>query len=467
MCLFPLSKACGGCGPGLRTVWHQLPSAKLSGGPKSEDLKSRECPARGPGVAMRSASQRRPQAASGTIEASAESQSNQRVEDAMPAMPAMPSPGGFGGDGEALHTTIRLQNARILALQEELDKAITEATQRDSEVQQLRQENKQVSEEGKRLQKTNASLEQSQEKLKKQVSALESKTKDLEVERAELTKARDQLDVKMRKAEADSSSKEARLNRLTEECEKLKAAAKDANLQERDRVSSDRREVDRLTNEVRKLERQRTELVTAFKKQMKLIEVLKRQRAHMEAARVLSFTEDEFIRILELGDKIMEGRLQILAKKKKGEESEDSEDEEGGDKLPSASKAFKTLNAMGEEGLSFKKHEKERGKKDRVRMHQMSLDRVTTASAATLRGQGWLPGNDAKQAVLPEEVAGKRPRGDEEEKANESKGQGKGKGKMSVKDLTKLKRFKGQSGLDHNGKTWKPEIWMTMRQEYD
>ncbi|CAJ1380934.1 unnamed protein product [Effrenium voratum] len=150
-----------------------------------------------------------------------------------------------------------------------------------------------------------------------------------------------------------------------------------------------------------------------------------------------------------------------------GEESEDSEDEEGGDKLPSASKAFKTLNAMGEEGLSFKKHEKERGKKDRVRMHQMSLDRVTTASAATLRGQGWLPGNDAKQAVLPEEVAGKRPRGDEEEKANESKGQGKGKGKMSVKDLTKLKRFKGQSGLDHNGKTWKPEIWMTMRQEYD
>ncbi|CAJ1460096.1 unnamed protein product, partial [Effrenium voratum] len=99
------------------------------------------------------------------------------------------------------------------------------------------------------------------EKLKKQVSALESKTKDLEVERAELTKARDQLDVKMRKAEADSSSKEARLNRLTEECEKLKAAAKDASLQERDRVSSDRREVDRLTNEVRKLERQRTELV--------------------------------------------------------------------------------------------------------------------------------------------------------------------------------------------------------------
>ena len=132
---------------------HQLPSAKLSGGPKSEDLKSRECPARGPGVAMRSASQRRPQAASGVhpmlpishafarpdhrsirgvparttasgVEAwaananevqsesrgkgkLAKSMPRPRSQDAMPAMPAMPSPGGFGGDGEA--SSLRVQ----------------------------------------------------------------------------------------------------------------------------------------------------------------------------------------------------------------------------------------------------------------------------------------------------------------------------------------------------------------------
>ncbi|CAE7853220.1 Tex9 [Symbiodinium sp. KB8] len=188
----------------------------------------------------------------------------------------------------------------------ELDRALSELSQRETEAQEARQESKQASEEAKRLQKTNASLEQSQEKLKKQLATLETKAKDLEVERSELTKERDQLDLKLRKAEAECSSKEARLNRLMEESDKWKAAAATANVQERDRVASDRKEVDRLTGEVRKLERQRGELINAFKKQMKLIEVLKRQRAHMEAARVLSFTEDEFIRILELGEKLGE-----------------------------------------------------------------------------------------------------------------------------------------------------------------
>mmetsp|Transcript_56294 Transcript_56294/g.132027 ORF Transcript_56294/g.132027 Transcript_56294/m.132027 type:complete len:200 (-) Transcript_56294:38-637(-) len=170
------------------------------------------------------------------------------------------------------------------------------------------------------------------------------------------------------------------------------------------------------------------------------------------------------------------GAAPDLAVNQEDGEEEDEEDDEESDRLTSAAKAFKSLRKMGEEALSFKKFEKDHAKTDRVRSHQMSLDRVTSASAATLRGQGWLPGADAKEAVLPSEIGVKR-RADEQEGEVELKGRGKGqekggdkgkgKGKMTVKELTKLKRFKGQSGLDHNGKVWKPEIWMQMRNEFD
>ena len=41
------------------------------------------------------------------------------------------------------------------------------------------------------------------------------------------------------------------------------------------------------------------ELLSAFRKQAKLVELLKRQRVHMEAARMLAFTEEEFARAVE------------------------------------------------------------------------------------------------------------------------------------------------------------------------
>lgn len=52
-------------------------------------------------------------------------------------------------------------------------------------------------------------------------------------------------------------------------------------------------------NRIKTLEKQRNDLISAFRKQMKLIDLLKRQKMHIEASRLLSFTEDEFMKTLD------------------------------------------------------------------------------------------------------------------------------------------------------------------------
>ena len=94
------------------------------------------------------------------------------------------------------------------------------------------------------------------------------------------------------------------MNRALEELEKYKLALKDAKMTESAKNEGIRRDLDKLTDENRRLEKQRNELLQAFKKQMKLIDVLKRQKMHIESAKLLAFTEDEFVKTLELGDKI-------------------------------------------------------------------------------------------------------------------------------------------------------------------
>ena len=59
-----------------------------------------------------------------------------------------------------------------------------------------------------------------------------------------------------------------------------------------------------LQQENKILEKQRNELLLGFKKQLKLVDILKRERTHLEAAQLFHYTQNEFMKTLELGKNI-------------------------------------------------------------------------------------------------------------------------------------------------------------------
>eukprot|EP01016_Furgasonia_blochmanni_P039526 TRINITY_DN4926_c0_g2_i4.p2 TRINITY_DN4926_c0_g2~~TRINITY_DN4926_c0_g2_i4.p2 ORF type:complete len:100 (-),score=24.62 TRINITY_DN4926_c0_g2_i4:438-737(-) len=95
-----------------------------------------------------------------------------------------------------------------------------------------------------------------------------------------------------------------RINRLQEELDKFKIEVKQSKLSNHEKNEDVKKVNEKLIQENKKLERQRNELLQAFKKQLKLIDILKRQKTHLEAAKMLAFSEEEFMKAFELSDKI-------------------------------------------------------------------------------------------------------------------------------------------------------------------
>jgi septum formation topological specificity factor MinE len=92
-----------------------------------------------------------------------------------------------------------------------------------------------------------------------------------------------------------------RLNRALEEIERLKSDLTKAKSSNKETAQDEKKRMDGLLAENRRLEKQKSDLIQGFRKQARLIDILKRQKMHLEAAKMLQFAEEEFVKALEWG----------------------------------------------------------------------------------------------------------------------------------------------------------------------
>ncbi|XP_008572636.1 PREDICTED: testis-expressed sequence 9 protein [Galeopterus variegatus] len=197
---------------------------------------------------------------------------------------------------------IRFLKAKLHVMQEELDNVVCECNKKEDEIQDLKSVVKNFEEDCVRQQRT-INMQQSQ--IEKYKTLFEEANKECDGLQQQLSSVERELENKRRlqkQAAASQSATEIRLNRALEEAEKYKLELSKLRQNNKDIANEEHKKIEALKSENKKLEKQKRELMTGFKKQLKLIDVLKRQKLHIEAAKLLSFTEEEFMKALEWGN---------------------------------------------------------------------------------------------------------------------------------------------------------------------
>lgn len=207
---------------------------------------------------------------------------------------------------------MRFYKARVKAMEQDMKEMIEELRSKDQHIGELESQNKKLNESCSRHERNLRSTQVKLDKLKESQERIQTKNRTLDHENKELQREVGELRKREKRMGTDPQSGRAgrisqhdlRYNRALDEIEKLKTQVNEAEKERRELTESYRKKKDKLQAENKLLERQRHDLMLAFKKQMKLIGILKRQKLHIETARVLSFSEDQFLKVIDLGQEI-------------------------------------------------------------------------------------------------------------------------------------------------------------------
>ncbi|XP_043994304.1 testis-expressed protein 9-like [Gambusia affinis] len=173
----------------------------------------------------------------------------------------------------------RVLRTKLHIVQEELDLLSTEYHNQNDEFDKLFATNKRMADDRAKLQKTIYVQKIQIEEQKASIKDLAHKCHDLRLQVYDLSKL---------------------VKGYDEEVEKMNCQLTAANLVKKKKIlsSEENLNIENLLAENQNLKKQKYDLILGFKKQTKLIDILKRRIMHLEAAKLLSFTEEEFIKTM-------------------------------------------------------------------------------------------------------------------------------------------------------------------------
>jgi len=210
--------------------------------------------------------------------------------------------GIVGASKMSSSSQVKLHKARYIALEKNFHELAAVVQQKDKELNEFTKQRDLLFSQNRKLsrQLTNTKAQESKanriaEESENQVALLQNQLNDEKRRLKELQRLGKERDQKTR-------TRDIRLSRALQEAEKAKKellACRSEN-----QVSSTRRieRISGLQKENKQLRMDKKQLVTAFKKQMKLVDILKRQKLHMEVMKLLSFSEETFLKLVSRGE---------------------------------------------------------------------------------------------------------------------------------------------------------------------
>ena len=195
--------------------------------------------------------------------------------------------------------TLRLLKAKVRVLEEEVERLTVENNKQKQTLVKNKQLLSTEKEEKNKMQKTIHTLQSQLEKCSKLADEKKNQNKVLEMDLVKLRKDIEAMERSEKKSGQSQKSVEVRLDRALEEVEKYKGLLSAERAKSAEFSNVDKETFNNLSNENKILQKQKTELINAYKKQMKLIDVLRKQKLHLEASRMLNFTQEEFMKVLD------------------------------------------------------------------------------------------------------------------------------------------------------------------------